>query len=178
MLPEDLIVLIEGCCRGERQAQKALYERFSPMIYGRIRRYVPEQSHADELLNETFYKVLTSIGNYRFSGAFEGWMHRIAMNTITDFLRRHIRYRERIAGDVDNMELSVPDTAVSRLSYQELLLLIHELPDMQRAVFNLFVLDQCSHKEIAAYLGISEANSRWQLNDARKRLKEKLNRAF
>lgn len=171
-------MLIKACCNRDRQAQKALYDRFAPLIYGRIRRYVPEQNQADELLNETFFKVLTSIDDYRFSGAFEGWMHRIAMNTITDFLRRHIRHRERIAGDSEELQVAVPDTVIAQLSYKELLLLIHELPEMQRAVFNLFVLDQCSHREIAACLGISEANSRWHLNDARKRLKEKLNRSL
>lgn len=176
-LPEDIRVLIEGCRRRDRTAQKALYDRFAPLIYGRIRRYVPEQSQADELLNETFFKVLTSIDDYRVSGAFEGWMHRIAMNTITDFLRRHIRHRERIAGDTEELHVAVPDTVMAGMSYKELLLLIHELPEIHRGVFNLFVFDQCSHKEIAEYLGISEANSRWHLNDARRRLKEKLNRS-
>lgn len=177
ILPEDLRVLIEGCRRNDRQSQKALYDRFAPMMYGRIRRYVSEQSQADELLNETFYKVLTSIKDYRFSGAFEGWIHRIAMNTITDFLRRHIRHRERITGDTEELQLAVAETALDGLSYKELLLLIHELPEVQRGVFNLFVFDQCSHKEIAECLKISEANSRWHLNDARRRLKEKLNRS-
>jgi RNA polymerase sigma-70 factor (ECF subfamily) len=63
---------------------------------------------------------------------------------------------------------------IGKLGYKELLQLIYQLPDTQRTVFNLFVFEQLSHKEIAENLGINENNSRWHLNDARKRLKEKI----
>ncbi|GAA4458269.1 sigma-70 family RNA polymerase sigma factor [Rurimicrobium arvi] len=174
LLSEDLLLLIEGCRKKDRRSQKALYDRFAPMLYSRIRRYVTEQSEVNELLNETFFKILTHLDSYSFSGAFEGWMHRIAMNTITDFLRRHIKHKQRIVADTEDIHSTVPENVLAGIGYKELLLLIHGLPEVHRGVFNLFVFDNCSHKEIAEHLGITEANSRWHLNDARRRLKEKL----
>jgi RNA polymerase sigma-70 factor (ECF subfamily) len=91
-----------------------------------------------------------------------------------DFLRKKQRHDQYIKSNTEELEVPIPDTTIGKLSYKELLALVHTLPEAQRSVFNLFVFDDCSHKEIAALLDITENNSRWHLNDARRRLKIKI----
>lgn len=130
---------------------------------------------ADEILNDAFFKVFTKIETYSGMGSFEGWIKRIVVNTITDHLRKYIKNQQVYNASEMPEEVYMSEDIVGKLSYKELLAVVHELPDTQRAVFNLYVFEELKHKEIAETLGISEVNSRWHLNDARKRLKEKLN---
>lgn len=170
----DLSLLINQCRLEDKKAQKDLYDRFAPTLYAKIRRYIPEFSNANEILNESFFKILTNLEAYTATGSFEGWMHRITINTIMDFLRKNIKHSQAIKSDTDEIEVAIPETSVGKIAYKELLALVHSLPDAQRSVFNMFVFDDYSHKEIAIHLGITENNSRWHLNDARRRLKEKI----
>lgn len=171
---DGLSLLIVQCKANDKRAQKQLYDRFAPVYYAKIRRYIPDISAANEVLNESFFKILTSLDSYAATGSFEGWMHRITINSIMDFLRKQIKHSQIVKSEVGEHELLVPETTIGKLAYKELLTLVHSLPDVQRSVFNLFVFDDYSHKEIAASLNITENNSRWHLNDARRRLKEKI----
>lgn len=167
--------LINACLSGDRAAQKELYNMHSPVLFGIIRRYIDDRNACQEILSDTFLKIFTKLHMYSFNGAFEGWMRRVAVNTITDHVRKNMKHQQTISTDDTSVDVYVPDNAVSRLSYKELLQLVHELPVTQRAVFNLFVFDDMQHKDIAQQLNITEPNSRWHLNDARRRLKEKIN---
>lgn len=171
---DNLSLLILKCKSKDKKAQKQLYDRFAPTLYAKIRRYVYEVNSAAEILNDSFFKILTNLDSYSSTGPFEGWMHRITINTIMDHLRKNIKHNQMTQSGSEDPEVPIPETAVGKIAYKELLELIHALPEVQRSVFNLFVFDDCSHKEIAAYLGITENNSRWHLNDARRRLKEKI----
>jgi RNA polymerase sigma-70 factor (ECF subfamily) len=168
-------LLIRDCIAENRSAQQKLYDRYAPAAYGVIRRYFYKDDHtAQEILNDSFYKVLTKLSQYSYQGAFEGWIRRIVINTITDQLRKSLREEEGHK-EVQPEDAFVESESVAKLSHKELLNLVQSLPDGQRAVFNLFVMENCAHKEIADLLNITENNSRWYLNDARRRLKEKIN---
>jgi RNA polymerase sigma-70 factor (ECF subfamily) len=170
----ELESLIRGCRKGSAQAQKELYNLFSPTIYSLIRRYLPREDMAQDVLSEVFYKAITRIGDYSGTGSFEGWLRRIATNAVTDVLRVKKWQAFNDAVPADEAEISVEPTALSSLGYKHLLQVIHSLPDTQRAVFCLFAIDGYSHRDIAEALNISENNSRWHLSDARRRLKEYL----
>jgi RNA polymerase sigma factor (sigma-70 family) len=171
---DDLVVLIQQCIDKNRRAQKELYDRFAPIHYAKIRRYVSDIAEANAILNESFFKIFIYLKDYKANGAFEGWMHRITINTTLDYLRKQKKYQNIRSEELGEDEISIPETSVGKIAYKELLALVHSLPDAQRSVFNLFVFDDCSHKEIADLLGMTENNSRWHLNDARRRLKEKI----
>ena len=171
---DPLFALIRRCIAQDRKAQKQLYEEYAPLLYGIIKRYTYNRGEADEILNDSFYKIFTSLHSFAFTGSFEGWMRRIAVNCITDNFRKYIKNEPAYKLEVENVDVFTNESALGKMSYKELLQKIHELPGTQRAVFNLFVFEQLSHKEIAEHLGINENNSRWHLNDARKRLKEKI----
>lgn len=172
---EDTAMLIRDCIAGNRNAQKHLYNQYAPTAYAIIRRYTKQVEIADEILNDAFYKILTKIESYSGTGAFEGWMRRVVINTVTDHMRKYIRDQQMYHAAEMPEDVYMDDNAVGKLAYKELLAIVHELPDTQRMVFNLHVFEDLKHKEISDALGITEVNSRWHLNDARRRLKEKIN---
>ncbi|MBC7554710.1 MAG: sigma-70 family RNA polymerase sigma factor [Taibaiella sp.] len=173
-IESELYLLVKECIAHNRSAQKKLYDIYAPAAYGIIKRYLfSNDTAANEILNDSFYKIFTKLEQYSFQGAFEGWIRRIVVNTVTDYLRKNIKDVQQHK-EVQPEDGYVEGGSVENLCYKELLRLVHTLPEMQLAVFNLFVFENYSHKEIGTLLNINENNSRWYLNDARRRLKEKI----
>lgn len=173
-LADGLQLLIAACLRQERSAQQRLYDQYASLIYGVVRRYTEDDAIAQDIQSEAFFRIFSRLAQYRFEGAFEGWMRRIAVHAVADYFRRHRAADAPLNEATQDLPQHYAASGLSNLSYKELLAMIHELPPTQRAVFNLAVFEQYPHKEIGAMLGISENNSRWHLNDARRRLKEKI----
>lgn len=171
---EGLMLLIASCRNNDRGAQRRLYDMYAPLIFGIIRRYTNDDQAAQEIHSDAFYRIFTKLDQYRFEGAFEGWMRRIAVNAIADHFRRQPPSSAPIQEDTTEIMVHADMDGLGKLAYQELLKMVHELPLVQRTVFNLFIFEQYSHKEIGNLLGITENNSRWHINDARRRLKEKI----
>jgi RNA polymerase sigma factor (sigma-70 family) len=172
---DELTILIRDCIALNRHAQKRLYERYSPEAYGVIKKYIHNNEQvAKEILNDSFFKVFKDLHQFSFQGAFEGWIRKIVVNTISDHIRKNVK-KERQTREVQPEDAFINNESVERLSHKELLKIIETLPDSQREVFNLFVFENYSHKEIAKLLNIQQGTCRWHLNEARRRLKEKIN---
>ena len=170
---DELNMLIRDCIAKSRSAQKRLYDLYAPEAYGIIKRLIyNNDSLADEILNEAFFKIFRDLEKYAFQGAFEGWIRRIVINTTADHLRKKIKAEP--LREVQPEDAYINNESVENISHKEILKIIATLPDTQRNVFNLFVFEDCSHKEISEILNISQNNCRWYLNDARRRLKEKI----
>lgn len=168
-------LLISDCIAQKRSAQRKLYDIYAPAAYGVVKRYMYDNEQAaQEILNDAFFKIFTKLDQYTFQGAFEGWIRKIVVNTVADYLRKNLK-KEQHKQELKNDEYVDESTPIDNVSHKELLKIVQTLPEVQLAVFNLYVFEQFSHKEIATALSLSENNSRWYLNDARKRLKEKLN---
>lgn len=167
--------LIEGCRKGDRLAQKQLYDSFSRKMMGVCLRYVNERETARDLLQEGFVKVFTSINSYMGNGSFEGWMRKIFVNVALEYLRRNDVMRETV--DIDDVSEYTPsgNSAISDLSANDLLRLIHQLPVGFRTVFNLFAIEGYSHREISRMLNITESTSRSQYVRARQILQKRIN---
>lgn len=168
----ELEELIEGCARNERGAQARLYHLFYPKMMGMVRRYFPEKELAEEILNNGFLRAFQKIQSFAFKGSFEGWLRKIVYHAIADFASAHVKYKNHILL-VEKDELLSKDHA-SGLYYNDLLRLVQELPEATRVVFNMFVLEDISHREISKTLGISEGTSKWHVSAARKILKQKI----
>ena len=169
---DELTELIEGCARNERGAQGRLYHLFYPKMMAMVHRYFPEQTLAEEILNNGFLRAFQKINAYSFKGSFEGWLRKIVFHAIADYAAAHVKYKSHVLL-VEKDEFVHKDHA-GRLYYNDLMKLVQELPEATRTVFNMFVLEDLPHREIAKILGISEGTSKWHVSAARKILKEKV----
>lgn len=163
--------LIEGCIRGDRKMQYELYERFAPKMFGVCLRYASNNEEAEDILQEGFIKVFKKIGSYRSEGSFEGWIRRIFVNTAIEHFRRKTHLQpitEKEENTVEGKYLSVLDS----LAEKDIVQLVQQLSPGYRTVFNMYVIEGYSHKEIAEALGISEGTSKSQLSRAKQILQE------
>jgi RNA polymerase sigma factor (sigma-70 family) len=171
------VKLIEGCLAGKRKAQSELYSRFAPLLYGICLRYASDRFEAQDMLQEGFIKVFSSLSSYESKGSFEGWMKRIIINNALNHIRNNTK--QQLFLDYSEAQ-NIPDNIVEvdesspPPDKQTMLRLIQELPEGYRMVFNLYVFEDYTHKEIAEVAGISENTSKTQLMRARNLLQKKI----
>lgn len=161
---------IEACIRKERWAQQQLYKDYYGKMMGVCLRYSNNRDDALDILHEGFIKVFKNISKYKAGTSLNSWIRRIMVNTSIDFYRKNIRRRTE---DLDQaFQVSSNDAdAISQCTEKEILEAIQQLSPAYRAVFNLYVIEGYSHKEIAAILEITESTSRSNLVKARLKLK-------
>lgn len=161
--------LLKSCLAGDPAAQKKFYERFHPLVLGICRRYSKDHQQAADYVNQVLLRALIKLGQYQGSLQLAGWVRQIAVSVCLNALRNSSNrsYEELTAL---KQEPTSPPEVLQRLALEDLVRLIQKLPDTQRAVFNLYTVEQLSHKEIADQLFISESNSRYHLRQARLRL--------
>lgn len=165
--------MIEGCKKGDRQAQKLLYDRFSGKMYALCCRYVKDKMEAEDVFVTAFTKILDRIDQFKGEGSFEGWIRRVIVNESLSYLRRNKSMYIETDIEAADHEPNY-DRLENHLEAQDLLQVISELPSGYRIVFNLFAIDGYSHKEISKLLGINENTSKSQLSRARSLLQKRL----
>ncbi len=170
-MTNDLDHIIQGCIKNDPQAQSQLYEMYSPILYALCLRYLKRVDSAEDVLIESFYKILTRIHTYQNHGSFEGWMKRITINEALMELRKNHALKLFVELD-PGIEKSNTDNILSQLQFDELIHLIEALPDGYRTIFNLYVIEGFKHREIAEMLNISIHTSKSQLILAKRRLRE------
>ena len=166
--------IIRRCRQGDVKALQWVYERYADKMFGVCCRYVRDRETARDLLHDGFVTVFTKIGEFRNDGAFEGWLRRIFVNTALGHLRKNATWKEVSVGDEGHGWATEQIDVLEKLSAQELLEKIGNLPEGYRTVLNLYAVEGFSHKEIADLLNISENTSRSQYMRARNHLKKSL----
>lgn len=167
--------LIEGCLAGTWAFQQMLYKQYAGKMLTVCMRYTSSRFEAEDILQEGFIIVFEKLGQFKKQGSFEGWIRRIMVNKAIEHYRRSATVYPVInVEDVEN-NISVDDVT-SQIDAKELLKMIQELPPMYKLVFNLYVFEGMTHKEIADQLGIAEGTSKSNLSDARTLLKKKITR--
>jgi RNA polymerase sigma factor (sigma-70 family) len=165
--------LLEGCRRGDRKAQESLYKTLASRMMGVCLRYAKDTFEAEDVLQMGFVKVFQKVSDFRGEGSFEGWIRRIMVNTAIESYRKNLRNLNIV--DIDEVYDQPQNTFdMSGLELKDLLKLVQQLPNGYRLVFNMYVIEGYSHKEIAKQLGITEGASKSQLSRARAILKEKI----
>ncbi|MEX0997260.1 MAG: sigma-70 family RNA polymerase sigma factor [Flavobacteriaceae bacterium] len=163
--------LIEKCKQEDIKAQGELYTLYSSKLYAVCLKYSRNATEAQDNLQDAFLTIFKSMSQYKHKGSFEGWMKRITVNTVLQKYRKE-RYFEIVnENQIEDPEVEIEESSFS-LDY--LLKLIQELPDRYRMVFNLYVLDDYSHQEVAEMLGITVGTSKSNLARARMILKNKI----
>lgn len=153
--------------------QELLYKKFSSKMYGVCLRYSGNVDDANDLLQEGFIKVFKNLLKFRGEGSFEGWMRRIFVNTSIEHFRKKIKLynvSEVQENTIEDTDLNILDT----LAEKDIITLVNELSPGYKTVFNMYVIEGYSHKEIADMLGITEGTSKSQLARAKGVLKKSL----
>lgn len=163
--------LIHGCVNGDRRMQEELYRRFSPRMYAVCLRYAGTAEEAQDILQEGFIKIFKKLTSFRGEGSFEGWIRRIFVNTAIEHFRRK-KYLQPVTEKEENTMEGNYLSVLDELAERDILALVQELSPGYRTVFNMYVVEGYTHKEIGDILGISEGTSKSQLSRAKVILQE------
>lgn len=161
---------IAACIRKEKWAQQKLYEDHYPTMLPVCKRYSNNSDDALDILHEGFIKVFRHISKYQAGTSIAAWIRRIMINTAIDYYRKKSRKRTEDIETAYSVKSNDPDV-LSQLSANEILAALQGLTFAYRSVFNLYVIEGYSHREVAERLGITESTSRSNLVKARSKLK-------
>jgi len=165
--------IIAGCRAGDRKYQELLYQRFASKMFTVCMRYAAESNSAQDLLQEGFVKIFKNIDKFRGEGSFEGWIRRIFVNTCLEFVRK--KANMYVVQDTETVKVEYHDeNALQKLMKEDLMEMIQSLSTGYRTIFNLYVIEGYSHKEIAELLNVTEGTSKSQLARARYLLQKKV----
>ena len=161
---------------GDNTATEWIYRRHVRYLSALCSRYITEDEDIKDVLQEAFIKIFISLNSftYRGEGSLKAWMARITLNETLKFLRNNSRLN---LASIDDTDMNIADgnsMETDGISTDVLHQLIRELPDGYRTVFNLYIIDDKSHKEIASLLGIKENTSASQLHKAKAMLAQKI----
>ena len=158
----------------DSKAQKVFYEQLAPKMYGICLRFALINEDADDILQDGFIRVFRHIKDFRGEGSLEGWVRRTIVNTAINYYKKKIK--QGIKTDLEFVKGKVKEqnNIVEKMSADELLVMINQLPPGYRMVFNLNVIEGYTHKEIGKILEISENTSKSQLSRARASLQKKI----
>lgn len=165
--------LIQEAKNGDRKSIELLYKQFYGYAMSVALRYSNSREEACEIINDSFMKAFEKLGNYDPQNSFKGWLRRILINTSIDYYRKnskHTAVMDIEKADAETLEADIID----RLSADDILGILRELPEILRIIFNMYEIEGYSHNEISEQLGIPSSTSRTYLARAKKKLREKI----
>lgn len=165
--------LIEGCKKNEPSAYEALFRKYAGKMLAIARRYAKTNFEAEDLVQDSFIKIFQRINTFDNKGSFEGWIKRIVVNTA---ITQYDKSKSEISVDPTTDGIEVSDNQLedifAKLSNDDLVKILNELPNGYKLVFNLYVIEGYNHKEIGEMLNISEGTSKSQLFRAKAMLQK------
>ena len=171
MTTDTLHTILRKAKRGNRAAQKQLYDHYRVYLFGVAKLYANTREEAEDILLEGFYRIFKDLSTYTGSGELRAWMRKVIVNSALMYLRKHRKWQQSSVIDEERV-LNIPDSF--DLSSQEransILALIRNLDEPQRIIFTLKGIEGYSYKEITERLGIKEATLRSHYMRARKNL--------
>jgi len=173
----DIVNLIDECLKGDRAAQKQLYDMYRVRLFTVCLRYFNDKVDAEDRFQEGWIKVFSNLTQFKSDrGTFYSWARKVFVNTCLEYLRKRKMYVQ----DIDDTFLLPIDhqDVHSDLSVQEMVSILQTLPTGYRTIFNLYVIEGYTHKEIAEQLDISVSTSKTQLMKAKAIMREKVSIAF
>ncbi len=176
-LHTDINIIIQGCRQNDLQSQQQLYKYCYPDMIKVCFRYASDADGAGTIYNNAMLKVFQNVSRYADEGKLMGWVKTIVVNCCIDFCRTKNIFRQSVPyfSEEDN---SLDPEAFNRISGKEIQQLIGELPGATATVFNMYVYEGFTHKQIGEQLGISDGTSKWHVSEAKKMLKKKLEQFY
>jgi RNA polymerase sigma-70 factor (ECF subfamily) len=174
MIPHlDLKKLIKDCKKNNFKAQSDLYKLYKDTLYILCLKYCRNKEDAQDNLQDVFIEIFSKIKSYKGKGSFEGWMKRITINKAIDKYKRDKHINIEINNDILR-DTNIDSAALEMIPLNDILKHIQDLPTQYRLVFNLFELDNYTHKDISKLLKISINTSKSNLHRAKSILKNKM----
>ncbi len=168
------IDILNDCKKGQRKAQKYVYEVMASKLLAVARRYVNYLPDAEDILQDSFIKIFQKINSFENGTNFWLWSKRIVVNTSIDFYRKEAKLIWPITIEQAYDLEDANENAIDKMSINELYLLLDELPPGCKLVFNLIAIEGYKHTEVAQLLGVTEGTSKSQFARARTILQNKL----
>jgi RNA polymerase sigma-70 factor, ECF subfamily len=168
--------ILQQFVKGDKKAFDQVYNAFAGAMYGICLRYARCDDDAQDMLQEGFIRVYKSANTFSLGHPFPAWMKTIFINTSISYIRKNYRFdlkEDDAFFDQQVHEAETGETNAAEMK-QRLLKILNQLPDGYRTVFNLFVIDNLTHKEIAEYLEISESTSKTQYLKAKRMIQQLL----
>ncbi|MFN0202270.1 MAG: RNA polymerase sigma factor, partial [Bacteroidia bacterium] len=162
--------IIEGCLAQRQEAQRDLFKLYFGYAKSICLRYSSNREEAEEVLNTGFLKIFQNLEKYDPIQPFRAWLRTIMINTAIDYYRKEQKHNQNIPLG-DTIDVPFDDNILDKISAEEILELVQQLPKSYRTVFMLYVVDGYNHREIGELLGISEGTSKSNLAVARTKLK-------
>ncbi len=169
------VELITACINREQRAEYELYERTHNYLMSICLRYTHSREEAREMFNIGFFRILNNLKKYQLDTSFKSWINKVMVNVLIDEYRKEKKHHANIkyVENYDNLEENTEvNTALLKMDIEQINSLIIKLPPVSQKVFNMYVIDGFSHKEISDMLGMSEGTSRWHLNFSKQQLKD------
>jgi RNA polymerase sigma-70 factor (ECF subfamily) len=167
---------LTNCRKMQRDAQRIVYQDMAPKLYRTCKRYLKKEEEVEEALADAFYTIFTKLDQLKDWKAFEGWARKITVNQCLLTLRRQVNFNLYWEDVPTSAMPAAPEEAL--LETEDLMQLVTQLPSGCQAIFNLFVIEGYSHKEIAEQLRITEGTSKSQLNVAKTKLQHLINQLY
>lgn len=159
--------LIKACIKGDRIAQKALFDTYAPRMLALCFRYTKAGTDAEEILQEGFVRVFTYLAQYRGEGELGAWIRQVMVSTALNFLKRNANYRSLMVFDKTDLHAVSEENPEFKLTAKEICSLVQQLPIGYQTIFNLYAIEGYTHVEIGKMLGITDSTSRSQYARAR-----------
>ncbi len=166
--------LIKECIKGNRKAQKELYDKYNALLFALCLRYTQTREEAEDIMITGFMKIFESLPNYKHEGSFEGWIKKILIHKAIDYFRTNKKYSMNLNIEEVEIASTTVNTAYQDMSTQYILKQIQSMPNGYRQIFNLYAIEGYKHGEIAEMLNISESTSKTQYAKAKKWLQCRL----
>jgi RNA polymerase sigma-70 factor (ECF subfamily) len=173
----DAMVIVEGCVKNDREYQQILYKQTFTKMLGACLRYSSDHEEAMDYVQEGYLKVFDKIGSFQPTGSLVAWIKRIIVNNLIDSMRKKSKFQYSDMDEMQIMDDDDSDEELERIAAKEqnasrIVELLQELSPVYRTVFNMYVVEELSHTEIAERLGISVGTSKSNLAKAKMRLKQ------
>ena len=169
-LTDPFDILIAGCRVNDMQCQEQLYRRCYPDMIKICHRYAGDMDGAGTIYNNALLRVFKHIGNYQHEGKLLAWIKTIVIHCCLDYIKQKNRFLNKPINEDQVPEVNMDESILGNVSAKEIQRIINKLPRATSTVFNLYLYENFTHKQIGESLGISEGTSKWHVNEARKRL--------
>jgi len=174
---EDRDVIISMCKKNNRTAQEKLYRHFFPIMERMVLRYTTDTDQLIDILNDGFLRVFKKIELYEGKGSFEGGIRKIIYHSVSNYFKKHNKDLKFLIYE-DTLKEEPKTESAHSLYYQDLIALVHKLPEKHMRVFHLFAIEGYSHDEISKQLHLNKNTCRWYLAEARKILQKEYSKKF